>query len=375
MSMNAVQYIICNIVCSYLMPVVNSSYSLYPTLRGWIPEKKRSSEENGLKKLCISKGLMFDRRLYSTKRTPFIVIAASGLAAPIMSAVTTYSGLAIGLTLAGVMLIALAVMTYCIFPLRFFRITIGLMLLVLCRPKMTSGLQYFYTANEQCLPDGPQFSYTFYITLSGIVGTLIHIVAVMLYQTFMSSWKFRPALIFSMIVGSLATIVDLIIIKRWNVAIGIPDKVFFLLGNATFENLTNILHAIPMCALSAKISPPGMESAVFAYSVGIGTFCFLFSNLLGSGIIKWSGMVTVGTDCNFGALPWLIVIFQIIVPLAISIPATLLIPNVHQTDQLIDWKTERWYEDDTDVLDETLSDSEEGSRDGKECSVDFPDLL
>ena len=130
-----------------------------------------------------------------------------------------------------------------------------------------------------------------------------------------------------------------------------------------------------MCALSAKISPPGMESAVFAYSVGIGTFCFLFSNLLGSGIIKWSGMVTVGTDCNFGALPWLIVIFQILVPLAISIPATLLIPNVHQTDQLIDWKTERWYEDDTDVLDETLSDSEEGSRDGKECSVDFPDLL
>ena len=127
-----------------------------------------------------------------------------------------------------------------------------------------------------------------------------------------------------------------------------------------------------MSALSAKISPPGMESAVFAYSVGIGTFCFLFSNLLGSGIIKWSGMVTVGADCNFGALPWLIVIFQILVPLAISIPATLLIPNVHQTDQLIDWKTERWYEDDTDVLDETLSDSEEGSRDG---NVDFPDLL
>ena len=66
-----------------------------------------------------------------------------------------------------------------------------------------------------------------------------------------------------MVVGSLATIVDWIIIMRWNVAIGIPDKVFFLLGNATFENLTNILHAIPMSAISAKIAPPGMESAVF----------------------------------------------------------------------------------------------------------------
>jgi len=79
---------------------------------------------------------------------------------------------------------------------------------------------------------------------------------------FMSGWKYRPALIFSMIVGSMATIVDLIIIKRWNVAVGVPDKVFFLFGNAVFENLTNILHAIPMSALSA-ISPPEMESAVF----------------------------------------------------------------------------------------------------------------
>ena len=84
---------------------------------------------------------------------------------------------------------------------------------------------------------GPNFDYTFFITVTGIVGSLIHLVAVMLYQTFMSSWRFRPAIIFSMVVGSLATIVDLVIIKRWNVAVGIPDKVFFLLGNATFENL------------------------------------------------------------------------------------------------------------------------------------------
>lgn len=104
---------------------------------------------------------------------------------------------------------------------------------------------------------GPQFSYTFYLTLTGIVGSIIHLIAVMLYQTFMSSWRYRPALVFSMVVGSLATIVDLIIVMRWNVAMGIPDKLFFLLGNATFEQLTNILHAIPMSAISAKIAPPG----------------------------------------------------------------------------------------------------------------------
>ena len=87
--------------------------------------------------------------------------------------------------------------------------------------------------------------------------------AVILYQNYLSSWRFRPALIFTVIIGSLASIIDVIIIKRYNIAIGIPDKIFFLFGNAVFENLIVILNAIPMSAIYAKISPPGMESAVF----------------------------------------------------------------------------------------------------------------
>ena len=83
-----------------------------------------------------------------------------------------------------------------------------------------------------------------------------------------------------------------------------------------------------------------MESAVFAYTVGISNFCAMVSGLLGSGVIRWSGMVTTGTDCNFEALPYLIVICQILVPLCIGIPASFLIPNVLQTDQLIDFEHE-----------------------------------
>ncbi len=130
-----------------------------------------------------------------------------------------------------------------------------------------------------------------------------------------------------------------------------------------------------MSSIYAKIAPPGMESAVFgeltlsisrgknigsfddtrelpndiqsflhtAYTVGIANFCGMVSNLLGSGVIRWSGMKTVGDNCDFEALPYLIVIFQIIVPLAVGIPAIFLIPNVLQTEHLIDWKNEGWY--------------------------------
>ena len=154
-----------------------------------------------------------------------------------------------------------------------------------------SALGYYYTASEECVPNGPNFDYTFYITVTGIVGSIVNFFAVILYQNFLSSWKFRPALIFTVVIGSLASIIDVIIIMRWNVKIGIPDKVFFLFGNAIFENVSRelsllllfhldvhklhsslplqlivILNAIPMSAIYAKIAPPGMESAVFGES-------------------------------------------------------------------------------------------------------------
>ena len=115
---------------------------------------------------------------------------------------------------------------------------------------------------------------------------------------------------------------------------------FFLLGNTIFETLCGSLWAIGFSTIFAKIAPPGLESAVFAYTVGISNFCSMVSGLLGSGVIQWSGMVTTGTDCNFEALPYLIVICQILVPICIGMPACFLLPNVLQTDQLIDFERE-----------------------------------
>jgi len=67
------------------------------------------------------------------------------------------------------------------------------------------------------------------------------------------------------------------------------------------------------------------------------------NTLIGAGIIRWSGMVTVGENCKFDALPSLILITKILIPIIIGIPATFLIPNVLQTERLIDWSREDWF--------------------------------
>ena len=78
------------------------------------------------------------------------------------------------------------------------------------------------------------------------------------------------------------------------------------------------------------------------------------TSLIGSGVIHWSGMKTVGEDCNFEALPLLVVIFQILAPIVIGIPAMFLIPNALQTERLIDWETEGWYSS-SETTDESAS--------------------
>ena len=66
-------------------------------------------------------------------------------------------------------------------------------------------------------------------------------------------------------------------------------------------------------------------------------FCGIVSNLLGSKAIDWSGIKTVDEDCNFTPLPYFVLITQIVIPIGIGIPAVFLIPNVYQTENLIDW--------------------------------------
>jgi hypothetical protein len=109
-----------------------------------------------------------------------------------------------------------------------------LILTTISQISVGSALGYYYTANETCVPGGkysmhnakiisliiltshilgPNFDYTFYITATGIVGTVMSFLAVILYERFMSEWKLRSALIFTTVLYALNCMVDYIIVK------------------------------------------------------------------------------------------------------------------------------------------------------------------
>lgn len=87
-------------------------------------------------------------------------------------------------------------------------------------------------------------------------------------------------------------------------------------------------------------------------------------------------MKTVGEDCNFDDLPNIIIIFKVLLPMIIGIPATFLIPNVLQTEPLIDWNKEKWCEDvETEEGPGTLLDSNDDEDDEAGDSRIEPHLL
>jgi hypothetical protein len=46
----------------------------------------------------------------------------------------------------------------------------------------------------------------------------------------MSGWEFRTVFWLTAVMRSCAAVVDIVIVKRWNAAIGIPDTWMYMLG-------------------------------------------------------------------------------------------------------------------------------------------------
>ena len=154
----------------------------------------------------------------------------------------------------------------------------------------------------------------------------------------LSRWRFRSVLLLTTVLSGAGGLVDFAMLQRWNTTyLGIPDRVFYLGGDAVLHSLVDLLYFIPGSALIGKACPPGLESATYAYLAGISNFARLFASLAGALALQVAGVTTVNnahTPCNWDALPWLLLGGHIILMLAVSLPAAWLIPNVAQTSEL-----------------------------------------
>ncbi|KAL6533826.1 hypothetical protein OROHE_013659 [Orobanche hederae] len=140
---------------------------------------------------------------------------------------------------------------------------------------ISEGMFYWATDSES----GPMFSKEIigYIMGIGSIGSLLGAV---LYQYGLKDYPFRDLLFWAQTLSCLSGILDLALVLRWNLKLGIPD-IFFVVVDSSVSQLIGRLKWMPLLVLSSKLCPPGIEGTFFALLMSIDNAGLLTSSWLG----------------------------------------------------------------------------------------------
>mmetsp|Transcript_58588 Transcript_58588/g.136859 ORF Transcript_58588/g.136859 Transcript_58588/m.136859 type:complete len:584 (-) Transcript_58588:129-1880(-) len=181
---------------------------------------------------------------------------------------------------------------------------------------LSGPLAYFYTGSEQCVANGPAFSYGYYLAVSNAVGCCGSVLGAVMFQ-YMQAMRFRTAFIVTTMLQVLASTFDLFLVTRMNLRVGIPDEWAYLFGDAACQSIAQQMAAMPMALLTSRLCPRGAEATVFAILAGFQNFGSAVSTVLGAKLAEHMGVVADSHKgpCDFGRLPELIMLSHMLAPL------------------------------------------------------------
>ncbi|KAH1066604.1 hypothetical protein J1N35_031591 [Gossypium stocksii] len=137
------------------------------------------------------------------------------------------------------------------------------------------GMFYWYTDAKE----GPSFSQEVVgsIFSVGAVGSLF---GVLLYQNFLKNHPFRDILFWAQLLHGVSGLLDLVLVLRINLKLGMPDY-FFVVVDEAVSRMIGRIKWMPFLVLSSKLCPSGIEGTFFALIMSIDHIGLLSS--------AWSG--------------------------------------------------------------------------------------
>ncbi|KAJ9693447.1 hypothetical protein PVL29_012289 [Vitis rotundifolia] len=137
------------------------------------------------------------------------------------------------------------------------------------------GMFYWYTDAK----GGPSFSKEVVgsIFSIGAVGSLL---GVLLYQNVLKNHPFRDILFWTQLLYGLSGMLDLILVLRINLKLGISDYFFAVIDEAATHMIGRVKW-MPLLVLSSKLCPPGIEGTFFALLMSIDNVGMLSSSWAG----------------------------------------------------------------------------------------------
>lgn len=148
-------------------------------------------------------------------------------------------------------------------------------------PAYTQILFYFST-------DVLHFTPEFLGTVSAI-GFIFLMAGTVLYNTFFTNVSFRRIFLVAQLCLALVSLVDVVLVTRTNLELGIPDKAF-VLGDHVVADVIGRLKTMPIMVLCAKLCPRGIEGTLFALLMSISNVSYSVSEFWGAFLCDWMGI-------------------------------------------------------------------------------------
>ncbi|CEG48335.1 Major facilitator superfamily domain, general substrate transporter [Plasmopara halstedii] len=148
-------------------------------------------------------------------------------------------------------------------------------------PAYTQILFFFST-------DVLHFTPEFLGTVSAI-GFIFLMAGTMLYNTYFTNVSFRRIFFVAQLCLALVSLVDVVLVTRLNLEIGIPDKAF-VLGDHVVADVIGRLKTMPIMVLCAKLCPRGIEGTLFALLMSISNLSYSVSEFWGAFVCDWMGI-------------------------------------------------------------------------------------
>ncbi|KAJ3213103.1 hypothetical protein HK099_007567 [Clydaea vesicula] len=94
-------------------------------------------------------------------------------------------------------------------------------------------------------------------------GTLASILGMTLYARYFKETSFRKILFWTQLLLGVFSFLDIMLVKRWNIAIGLPDLPFLFGGRILNYGITYV-QQVPFLVMAAQLCPDGIEATFFA---------------------------------------------------------------------------------------------------------------
>lgn len=157
------------------------------------------------------------------------------------------------------------------------------------------------------------------------MGSLL---GVLLYQSVLKDYSFRSLLFWSQLLYGFSGFLDLALVLRLNLKVGVPD-IFFIVVDESVSQMIGRIKWMPLLVLSSKLCPPGIEGTFFALLMSIDNIGLLSSSW-GGGLLLHLLKVTRTEFSNLGAAILIRNVMRIL-PLAFLY----LVPNTNQSSTLL----------------------------------------